>query len=187
MPTIKRAPKYANPKSVVKGGFRRVTKDELKALGYSTRSVLYTKIGVERPTKFLTRADVRKVQEPLKDAELFTLFHFPKISRERIKAARRKIYRHTYAVYSDFVRPITLQQAITLTERFFEFLEKQHNPTWRNQIGVIYMGADDSFSLQPRLWRDRKELIIDRLREMLTRYKAKMSINFVMGWIEQGS
>ena len=83
MKTKKSAPKYANPKSVVKGGFRRVSKAELKALGYSSRSVLYTKQGVSAPSKFLTRADIRKVQQPLKEAELFKSFGFPQIKKER--------------------------------------------------------------------------------------------------------
>jgi hypothetical protein len=184
--TNKSAPKYSNVKTVVKGGFRRVTKAELKALGYSTKSALYTKGDVSHPSKFLTRADIRKVQEPVREKELFQSFHFSQIKRERIQAARRKIFRHTHAVYSDYLKPVTLQQAITLTQKFFDYLERKYHPTWRNQIGLIYKGVDDDFSLQPRLWRDRKELIIDRLTQMLKKYKAKMQIVFIIGWIEQG-
>lgn len=187
MKTNKSAPKYANPKSVVKGGFRRVSKSELKALGYSSRSVLYTKQGVTAPNKFLTRADIRKVQAPLKEKELFKSFGFPQVKKERIKAARRKIVRHTHAIYSDYMQPVTLEQSITLTEKFFDFLEKKYNPTWRNQIGIIYRGVDDDFSIQPRLWRDRKTLVIDSLKKMLKKYKAKMQIIFIIGWIEQSS
>lgn len=187
MRTQKQAVKYANPKGVVKGGFRRVTKQELKLLGYSTRSALYTKAGVTHPNKFLTRADIRKVQEPLKEKELFKTFRFPQVKKERIKAARRKIIRHTHTVYSDFMKPVTLEQATTLTEKFFEFLEKRYHPTWRNQIGLIYKGVDDDFSIQPRLWRDRKGLVIDHLKKMLKKYKAKMQIIFIIGWIEQSS
>lgn len=185
MKTNKSAPKYGNVKNVVRQGFRRVSKSELKALGYSTKSALYTKQGVTHPSKFLTRADIRKVQEPLKEKELFESFHFSQIKRERIQATRRKLFRHTHAVYSDYLKPVTLQQAITLTEKFFEFLEKRYNPTWRNQIGMIYKGIDDDFSLQPRLWRDRYKLIIDKLQSMLKKYKAKMQIVFIIGWIEQ--
>lgn len=187
MKANKKAPKYANPKSVISDGFRRVSKAELKALGYSARSVLYTKQGVTNPTKFLTRTDIRKVQQPLKEKELFQKFKFPQIKRERIKAARRKIFRHTHTVYSDFMKPVTLEQAITLTEKFFDFLKNKYNPTWRNQIGMIYKGVEDDFSLQPRLWRDRQDLIIDSLKRMIRKYKAKMKIIFIIGWIEQGS
>lgn len=186
MPT-KQAPKYSNPKAVVKGGFRRVSKNELKALGYSARSVLYTKAGVTSPNKFLTRSDIKKVQEPLRNLELSGKYKFGKIGRERIRAARRKIFRHTYTLYSDYMRPITLQMAIDLTEKFFDFLEKKHNPTWRNQIGIIYKGVEDDFSIMPRLWRDRQKLVIDHLKKMLKKYKAKMQIIFVLGWIEQGN
>lgn len=187
MKTQKRAPKYSNVKQVVGGGFRRVSKAELKALGYSTRSALYTKAGVTHPSKFLTRADIRKVQQPLKDKELFQAFRFPQVTKERIKAARRKIVRHTHTVYTDYLKPVTLEQAITLTQKFFEFLEKRYHPTWRNQIGMIYKGVDDDFSVQPRLWRDRKNLIIDHLKKMLKKYKAKMQIIFIIGWIEQSA
>ncbi len=184
----KKITKYAKPAQVVKAGFRRVSKNELQALGYSKRSVLYTKSGVQFPTKFLTRADVVKVQKPLKEKELQQKFgSFSQIKRERIKAARRKIFRHTHTVYSDYQRPITLEQAIALTENFFEFLEKKYNPTWRNAIGLIYKGLDDDFSIMPRLWRDRKVLVIEHLKKMLKKYKAKMRIIFIIGWIEQGS
>lgn len=187
MKPIKSAPKYASPKRIVKGGFRRVKKSELQALGYSPKSVLYTKAGVSKPTRFLTRADIKKVQQPARDAEIFRNYPFPQVKKERIKAARRKIIRHTHTIYSDYQKPITLTQAIELTEKFFEFLTKKYNPKWRNQIGVIYIGNDDEFSLQPRLWRDRKELILDRLKQMMKRYKAKMQIVFMVGWIEQSS
>lgn len=183
----KQAPKYAQPKQVVKSGFRRVTKSELKALGYSTKSALYTKAGVANPTKFVTRADIRAVQGPLKEKELFKSFGFPQIKKERIKAARRKIFRHTHTIYSDYLKPITLQMAITLTEKFFNFLESRYHPTWRNQIGIIYKGVDDDFSIQPRLWRDRQGMFIEHLKRMLKKYKAKMQIVFIIGWIEQGT
>lgn len=187
MKTKKTAPKYAKPESIVKGGFRRVSKAELKSLGYSARSVLYTKQGVSHPTKFLTRADVRKVQQPVKDKELFNTFKFSQIKRERIKAARRKTYRHTHTVYGDYMHPVSLDEAIMLTENFFVFLRKKYNPTWRNQIGLIYKGVEDDFSIQPRLWRDRKALVIDKLKGMVKKYKAKMRIIFILGWIEQAS
>lgn len=184
----KRAAKYAKPASVVKSGFRRVSKGELKALGYSARSVLYTKSDVRHPTKFLTRADIVKVQRPLQEKELREKFGtFSKVKRERIQAARRKIFRHTHAVYSDYQKPVTLEQAIALTENFFAFLEKKYHPVWRNAIGLIYKGLDDDFSIQPRLWRDRQKLVIDTLKSMLKKYKAKMRIIFIIGWIEQGS
>lgn len=187
MKTKKSAPKYANPKTVVKGGFRRVTKSELKALGYSAKSALYTKADNRHPNKFLTRADIRKVQQPIKDTELFKAFRFPQIKKERILAARRKIVRHTHTVYSDFLKPVTLEQSIVLTQKFFDYLQKRYNPTWRNQIGLIYKGVDDDFSIQPRLWRDRDGLIIQHLKKMLKKYKAKMQIIFIIGWIEQSN
>jgi hypothetical protein len=187
VPTIKQAPKYANAVGVVKSGFRRVSKAELKRLGYSQKSALYTKAGVANPKKFVTRADIRHVQEPLKEKELFQAFHFPQVKKERIKAARRKIVRHTHTVYSDYLKPVSLGQAITLTEKFFEYLQKRYSPTWRNQIGLIYKGVDDDFSLQPRLWRDRQPLILDALKKMLKKYKAKMQIIFIIGWIEQSN
>lgn len=183
----KLAPKYAKPKSVVQSGFRRVTKSELKALGYSTKSALYTKAGVEHPTKFLTRSQIRAVQTPLKEKELFKSFHFPQVKRERIKAARRKLFRHTHTVYSDYLKPINLSQAITLTEKFFDFLQTRYNPKPLNQIGMIYKGVGDDFSIQPRLWRDRYSLLIENLKRMLKKYKAKMQIIFIIGWIEQSS
>lgn len=187
MKTKKLTRKYSDVKSVVKSGFRRVTKSELKALGYSTKSALYTKAGVTHPNRFLTRADIRKVQEPLKDKELFNVFKFPQIKKERIRAARRKIIRHTHTLYYDFLKPVTLEQSITLTEKFFTYLENKYHPTWRNQIGIIYKGVDDDFSLQPRLWRDRQKLIIDQLKRMIRKYKAKMQIIFIIGWIEQSN
>lgn len=193
----KQAPKYAQPKRIVKSGFRRVTKSELKALGYSPKSALYTKAGIEHPTKFLTRSQIKENIEYVSPernpyyAERAQILkprsEFAEIKKERILAARRKLFRHTHTVYSDYEKPVTLQQAITLTEKFFDFLENRYHPTWRNQIGLIYKGVNDDFSIQPRLWRDRYGLIIDQLKNMLKKYKAKMQIIFIIGWIEQSS
>lgn len=180
-----RLPKYKNPKNAIQRGIRRVTKAELAELGYSPRSVLYTSASAKKPKKILTRSDVKKYQEPLKDLKLRELFGFSKLKRERIRSLRRKLFRHTYSVYSDYLKPISLQVAIELTEKFFEFLEQKHNPTELNQIGMIFKGSDDDFSIQPRLWRDRKILIIDKLKQMMSEYKAKLEIIFILGWIEQ--
>ena len=109
------------------------------------------------------------------------------LSRPGCGPTRRKLFRRTFAVYSNYMKPVSLTQAIELTEKYFDFLKKKFNPTWRNQIGMIYLGVDDDFSLQPRLWRDRETLIIDKLRTMLKKYKAKMQIIFIIGWIEQST
>lgn len=182
---MKRIQKYSNPKRVVKEGYRRATKSELKDLGYSPRSVLYTKKDVKNPTKFLTRADVSTVLKPLREKQIYSKFGFSEIKRERIRAARRKIFRHTFAVYSDYKNPLTLTQAIDKTNEFLDFLKVKFNPTERNQLGIIYKGDGDDFSIQPRLWRDRKSLIIETLETMLKKYKAKIKIIFIIGWLEQ--
>jgi len=181
----RKAAKYSKPASIVKGGFRRVSKSELKALGYSTRSALYTKADVHVPTRFLTRADIRKVQRPALDAELAELPFF-KLKRERIRMLRKKRFKHSYTIYSDYKNYISLEQAITLTENFFDFLKKKHRPTPRNTIGVVYLGADDSFGIQPRYWRDRAD-VIDELKRMMRKYKKKVQLMFITGWIEQAT
>lgn len=195
MPT-KQAPKYVNPKTVIKSGFRRVSKSELKALGYSEKSALYTKAGIKNPSKFVTRAQITENLEYVSPANPYyqvkyerrsEFREFPQIKKERILAARRKIIRHTHTVYNNYNTPITLASAIDYTEKFFEFLERRYHPTWRNQIGVIYIGVGDEFSIQPRLWRNRQDLVLDHLKRMLKRYKAKMQIRMIIGWIEQSS
>lgn len=185
MPKKKVARKYAKPKSIVEGGFRRVTKSELRKLGYSERSALYTKADVKNPTKFVTRADIRKVQQPLLDAELADV-PFHKLKRERIRSLRKKRFKHTYTIYSDYKNFITLEQAIVLTKNFFEFLKKKHKPQGMNTIGLIYNGVDDDFSIQPRYWADR-DFVIEELTKMVKKYKKKIQIIFITGWIEQAT
>lgn len=183
----KRIERYSNPERVVRGGLRRATKKELKRLGYSTKSILFTGKDVKNPTKFLTRAEVRKVQEPIKREELAKR-GIGYIKKERIRALKRKRrYRYEYAIYSNYLKPITLSVAKQLTIEFLDFLKKEHNPTYKTSIGVIYTGVEDSFGLQPILWQSREDLIIDDLERKIKKYKQKMRIVFILGWIEKAS
>lgn len=179
----KKAPKYSDPKRVVKQGVRRVTKTELKKLGYSQRSVLYVPRNVKNPTKFLTRTDLKKY---LPERQGQPKGQFTKLSRERIRALKKKRFKHTYTIYSDYKKPINYKQAAILTEQFFQFLQQKHRPVSTNSIGVVYIGIDDSFSRQPVLWQS-KETIIERLIEYGERYKKNLRITYIVGWIMQSS
>lgn len=196
MKPIKLAPKYAKPKAVVKSGFRRVTKSELKALGYSTKSALYTKAGVEHPTKFLTRSQIRAVQKPLREKQFVSSERLHKVSRykrEQIKGGipkGKKRFKYSYVVYAgDY---ITVERAIDYTYNFFEFLKETHHPHKNSQIGMKYegkdaSGVDDAFHLMPRLWSQRIARIIEELKIWIKKYRKGFMINAILGYIEQSS
>lgn len=107
---------------------------------------------------------------------------FSVMRTEKIESTRRNITRYTYPIYSGLA-PVSTDRIILLTKNFFAFLAKKHKPTDRDQIGVIYIGEQDEFSFQPRLWRDRQALIIDRLSEMARKYKFR--VVYAIGWIEK--
>lgn len=206
MKTKKSAPKYAKPKTAVQSGFRRVRKSELKALGYSEKSALYTKADVANPTKFLTRAQITKNLEYVSPANTYyqvkyerintpTKFHL--ISRVRIIGGIRhniKRYKYTFAIYSGegTGKTITLDRAEQLTNEFFEFIQNKYNPTALTEIGVEYFGDNHGIKLMPRLWSQRKSAILDQLRDKrptsdgIRRFQKYESDNItqIIGWIE---
>ena len=185
--------KYANPKAVVKGGFRRATKSELKALGYSPRSVLYTKAGVKNPKKFITRADIRAVQRPAQIAEIEATNIFSQLKRDRIKSSSRKLFRYTYSIYSDYLKPINAEQARGLIVKFFNYLQKRFNPHYKkNAVSVEVTAVDTKFYIGPVAWRDRAE-ILERLTRTLQEYKIDkkltqtgLAIIQLIGHLEHG-
>lgn len=182
----RQAPKYFRPSEIIKAGYRRVTKSELKDLGYSPRSALYTKAGIKKPKKFVTRRDIKIVKEPERLHRIAKGTPFRLIKSERIRSLKKKRFKHLYTVYSDYKKPISLSVAIDLVTQFFDMLKAKHHPIERNTIGIIFMGENDDFSIQPRYWRDRDD-VLDELRRMLEQYKSTIKLNFIVGWIEQAT
>jgi len=156
---MQKLPRYRNHESVIDAGYRRATKSELRRLGRSEKSVLYTSANTKRATRFFTRNDLYKSNIDRQIAE----------SGQRV-LERVRVHKHEFVIRSSINKPLNISEVEKEMRKFFNFLQRKYKMKREYQFGYIYTLADGrTISVSPIIWQNRHSSF-ERFKDIILEY-----------------
>lgn len=156
---MQKLPRYRNVESIIDTGYRRATKSELRRLGRSEKSVLYTSANTKRATRFFTRNDLYKTNIDRQIAE----------SGQR-DLERVRVRKHEFVIYANPDKPLSISGAEKEMRKFFNFLQRRYKMKREYQFGYTYTLADGrTISVSPIIWQNRQSSF-ERFKDIILEY-----------------